>query len=474
MNSHLPKLPRIVRWRILRWVLATPLVPFLLWACNSHPFESPNPQPQQETDQYFPINPERRLDVLFMIDNSPSMEQEQDNLKRNFPVFMEELNKIPQVDLHIGVISSDLGAGPSGIQGGCGRVGGDRGILQAKTGCGLQDPMAKYLVHADDGKVKNYSGDLATVFGCMASLGVGGCGFEHQLQAARVALREDWTKENTGFLRKEAYLGVILVTDEDDCSALPSSDLFTQDMPGQQASLRCNLEGHLCSGKRPMAVENWVSKFSDCTPSTGSKLIDVAEIINDIRARKARPDEQILVAGIFGWPSSEIDAEYKIIKNAGGDLEVKPTCQSTNGSAAPGLRMKSFVDGFGASGSFYRICQDDFRDAMKEIGERLRVLIPDPCVAAPLVDTSPDSGLQADCQVADRVLEGGVYKDHPIKSCALSNNEKPCWAPVEDSTCKEAGYKIMVQRTAPAPVGTQQVIKCLTCAKDDPERCPRP
>ena len=102
-------------WRKLRWVLAAAAVPGLLWACNSHPLERPQPAPEQQTDLLYEVNPLRQLDLLFLVDNSSSMSQEQENLRNNFPAFMQELQKIPGglPDTRIAVISSNFGAGPS-------------------------------------------------------------------------------------------------------------------------------------------------------------------------------------------------------------------------------------------------------------------------------------------------------------------------------------------------------------------------
>src|SRR5688572_12898011 len=52
-------------WRNLRWALAAATVPFLLWACNSHPLEQPKPAPEQQTDLLYEVNPLRQLDLVF-------------------------------------------------------------------------------------------------------------------------------------------------------------------------------------------------------------------------------------------------------------------------------------------------------------------------------------------------------------------------------------------------------------------------
>src|SRR5262249_8144002 len=106
----------------------------------------------------------------------------------------------------------------------------------------------------------NYQGDIADVFSCIAQLGDQGCGFEHQLASVLRALGADGVAppaQNNGFLRPDAYLQVVLVTNEDDCSAPPDSDLFDSssmtvtDPLGPMQSYRCNEFGHLCSGQKP-------------------------------------------------------------------------------------------------------------------------------------------------------------------------------------------------------------------------------
>ena len=76
------------------------------------------------------------------------------------------------------------------------------------------------------------------------------------------------------------------------------------------------------------------------------------------------------MAGIFGWPLDQAGAVYRYSSEPGG-LDYAPVCQSANGSATAGLRLKAFTEAFGANGSFVSICQDDFRPALQNIGARL-------------------------------------------------------------------------------------------------------
>ena len=79
--------------RSMRWLVMFGGLPLAVWACVSHPLAQPWPEPVQETDAMVTIVPMRRLDLLFMVDNSPSMKPKQDKMKKQFP----ELINAPDV-----------------------------------------------------------------------------------------------------------------------------------------------------------------------------------------------------------------------------------------------------------------------------------------------------------------------------------------------------------------------------------------
>lgn len=64
------------------------------------------------------------------------------------------------------------------------------------------------------------TGDAAA---CLAPQGIAGCGFESPLESMKRALElgRDPSSPQFGFLRDEAVLAIVIVTDEEDCSAAP-------------------------------------------------------------------------------------------------------------------------------------------------------------------------------------------------------------------------------------------------------------
>jgi hypothetical protein len=294
---------------------------------------------------------------------------------------------------------------------------------------------------------------------------VGGCGFEHQLQSARVAL-QDTTPENKGFLRPNAHLAIVILSDEDDCSAPVDSDLFAQEVPGTEASWRCAREGHVCNGRQPPLSE-FSAPLADCRASDTGKLIPVQQIVDSIRALKARPDEQILVSGIFGWPTNPSDAVYRFVRpSVARGIDYAPVCQSpSNGAAMAALRLKAFVEAFGPNGTFSSICQDDFRPTLRSIGEQLALRVGSICLPGPLVDAEPAPGVQPDCQVVERVPMAGApsgFQETPVPVCAPGKSP-PCWRPVQAADCRDSEHRLVFDRNGRAPSpGTMVAVRCTT------------
>lgn len=440
------------------------MLPFLLWSCNSHPLQKPTPQTTGEIAQFREVNPIRNVDIVFVVDNSGSMAEEQQNLARNFPIFMDELANVQGADIRIGVVSSDLGAGAMTTNGQCTPGPGDNGTmcntrgLDRCTMCGVQ---GRYLRTVNP----NFTGNIRDVFTCVARLGTTGCSFEHSIGALTRALDNT---ENGDFLRSDAYLAFVLITDEEDCTARPDSAMFATPTAGQDWSLRCSLEAHSCNGKHNDGTADVNLAINECQAATDGQLIPISELVNQVLAKKGGENNMVIAAGIFGWPlpGDEVNARYQqTAGNAGlGDRTMRPICASqANGSATPAYRVKSFVESF-QNNSTYSICQNDFREAMRRIGAKIRATVGPPCIEARLVDIAPmEAGMQADCTVTERrPLGNNKYEETPLRACA-GGDTAPCWRVVPATGCP-AGHMVEIDRQGAQPLeGTQQSIRCLSC-----------
>lgn len=444
---------------------AVVVLPFVLFACNSHELQEPTPMPVAESRQYREVNPIRDVDILFVVDNSNSMGQEQANLARNFPVFMQELQAVEGglPNVHIGVVSSDMGAGVGTGATTCPQMGGDQGILanvrtKDLSSCGLDLARSRFIVADATGATNNFTGDVSGVFSCLAALGTGGCSFEHTLAAARAALTRP---ENEGFLRQNAYLAIILITDEDDCSAPPDTDLFSTSDPQAGWSFRCAQNGHTCAGGR-VQTQALSVPLEQCTATpSGTGLTPVSQFVNDIVALKEDPNH-FIVAGIFGWPvggAQAVGGTYRV-SQGGTQFNLSAVCNSSNGNATPALRVKAFVESF-QNHVVTSICQEDFREAMKTIGEKIKTVVGPTCVENELADADLSTKeREIDCQVTEKRAGAETV----LPRCG-AGGARPCWSPVDDAACAASRTRIDIMRDGEAPPGTQQVIKCLTCVK---------
>jgi hypothetical protein len=335
------------------------------------------------------FTPTRMVDMLFVVDDSPETTLLQQNLLRNFPTILNTLSNSPAglPDLRIAVVSTDMGAGDGSIAQ-CDATGGKNGIFQytargACTSTGLA-PGATFI--ANNGVVQNYTGNLADVFTCIARLGEQGCGFEHQLAAAARALGADGQappEENQGFLRPEAYLFIIVVTNEDDCSAPPGSSLF--ELPdalngpfGFAGNYRCNEFGHLCNGVKPPRIPpsgdaSEVVTLHEChSAEEAGMLIPVARLVAQIRSLKRFPDQQIVVTAIAG-PAEPYEVHWTIRGNETSPrAHIGHSCTASDGSIAdPAVRIADWVSAFGANALFLPACATDFAPAAQRLGDIL-------------------------------------------------------------------------------------------------------
>src|SRR4051812_25248140 len=198
-----------------------PLAVSVLAGCPDRSIDVVEPLQGRVEAKDIPVNINRDIDLLFVIDNSPSMADKQANLADNFPRFIDVLRSIPGglPNVHIGVATSDMGTqgpppstGPSiggGAAGTCAGIGKD-GALQKSAA--VNDVFISDIADPVTGKRNpNYTGDLATVFGAIAKgAGAKGCGFEQHLGAVQRALTNP---ANGDFLRPTAYLGIIIIAD---------------------------------------------------------------------------------------------------------------------------------------------------------------------------------------------------------------------------------------------------------------------
>jgi hypothetical protein len=354
--------------------------------------------------------PTTKVDLLIVVDDSGSMAEEQALLQAQFEAMLVTLTAAlgQAPDLHVGVTSTDLGTGAFPITY-CEEPGGDAGRLLKGTcaypegvswivdaepalGCTVErnldgtcaahnciaancihEGSTTFVVDADGCPRCRNTGPQTTAeaFSCIAGLGTTGCGFEQQLEAMYLAL--DQNPSNTGFLRDDAVLAILFVTDEDDCSAsnpqiFDNTQVLIDSPLGPLTSFRCFEFGVTCN----VNDRTTLGERTDCVPRD-----DAGALLHPIRRytdflTSLRDPGRIVVAAIAG-PADGNSVTVGLDEYQQPDLQ--KSCVAASGAAAPGIRMSAFVNRVTApdeqSGAYASICQSSFTTALESLGARI-------------------------------------------------------------------------------------------------------
>ncbi|MEX1367576.1 MAG: vWA domain-containing protein [Nannocystaceae bacterium] len=464
--------------RNLWTALCLVLVPAMA-ACNAHPLKAVELKTEQEDDDTVPLSVNRDVDILFVIDNSRSMAQEQATLARNFGPLIERLTAV-EANYRIAVTTTDAGhLHCSGNDGGnyklrsCRRraedfrtTGGDDyfdeacasvcaheeiGILPTST---FQDPTPRERpwIESING-VTNLADEVDPVeaFQCFGPQGVTGCGFESPLEAMRLGLLQagDERSEEYGFMRPGAILAVVIVTDEADCSARygqvtdpwdvqdGSRALWspTNAAEGRLTSEVCWFAGVQCEQSPDGTQECWaVDKAADGSEATNEAeavlhpLDRYTELLTQLEAdkQKINPEQELLVAVLSGVPTTYdggripytqgVDEQFRL------DHGIGAGCESANGKAAPPVRLAELADAFRTEETdvnLYSVCKEDYSDAMSSIADAIGKQVRPPCVKTCVADTDPiAAGVQPECSLTEEyvALDGEIVR-YPIPEC---------------------------------------------------------
>ncbi len=465
----------------------------LLAGCPDRTISEVNPQQGRVEYKDIPVSVNRDIDILFVIDDSPSMLDKQTNLKNNFPNFINVLNTIEGglPNVHLGVVSSDLGtkgaedaqAGP-GIGSGPGSCSGsgDSGNLQkgADTSMLVSGNFINDQKNTDGSRTANYCSNgttctLAAAFSAVASLGASGCGFEQHIEAAKRAVNNN--PLNAGFVRQTAYLAVIFIQDEDDCSFAHSTILGNDtNTLGPLQSFRCNRFGHICTtGGNNSTEMNNVGAKDGCSSNESSQyLTSVGDYVSFFKGFKSDP-LNVIMAGIAG-PTKPYEVELRTPPGGGSAIPaVAHSCsyQGANGTevADPSVRLVELLSAFPNRNTFQTICTPDLSPALTQIAQLLRTVIGSPCIEGNLADVDPTTaGVQYDCSVSDVRNYGKANQtEEVLPQCNNlndpdSSSNKPCWAIHPDATkCMTApNLTLEVFRNEAPALDTHVISYCVT------------
>jgi len=316
------------------------------------------------------------LDLLFVVDNSGSMTEEQVSLYLSFPKLFADLSPLYD-SIHVGFITTDMGTGGFAVPTCSEPNFGDDGVLRTTGNTAIDGCMARYPSFIEYSPASDNSGSFALDAGCIGVVGTGGCGLEQTLEAMLKAAtpstqgpsgRFDGTFGmgtmghadgiNAGLLRPDADVAVVILSEEGDCSALdpeianPASSVYTGDF-----NLRCF--------RYPDALQP-VERYTDGL----------------LAGRDPRRLHYLLISGVptdaVGTGFASILAHPGMQEQIDPDIptRLRPSCNvAGRGFAFPPRRMVELgrqLDERGAAASIHSICQSDYAPAMDALVEMLR------------------------------------------------------------------------------------------------------
>lgn len=338
----------------------------------------------------------RNVDLLLVVDDSQSMADEQINLAAQIPLLVRDLTTPPDRDgngapdwgaadrVRIAVVNTDLGTSgappPAGLGSNCAGYG-EQGRWQGSAECGAT-PGLQVFAQGEDAEA------YADRIGCLVeSLGIRGCGVEAQLEAAARGVEAG---AGAGFPAADAILGVLVLSDEEDCSLADPGSFYARFTP-RNGNVLCQR----------------VAQGQDATDPAWLSSIDT--LLERISA--GREPEGFVYAAITGIPlDASGDGAAEILERGemqyaeqlvDGALAPVPACESENGNAAPARRIVELARR--APGSvLHSICDGDFRPAVQELVARIAERLPGVCLTRAI----PRLGDRVECRMEETLPAG--------------------------------------------------------------------
>jgi hypothetical protein len=346
-------------------------------------------------------DPPTKLDVLFMIDDSLSISDDQGPLVEAartelFPQLRSMTGELP--DLHIAIASTsvDVPGVPASPSLYCSDTPNGKFVSGAwypetqpdATPCTVVN--GPFLIDAPDGsggRTTNYSGTIEDAFACMATTGHHGCGYEAPLEGMRRALT---IPDNAGFLRDDAMLLVVFLGDEDDSSGTdprmwPANDPFYDNARWFEYGVTCTPD------------DASVGPRIDCSPRTDSTEVSpIGPYIDFLHALKSDPG-LVMVAGIVP-PAGPIS----VVQVSSSWVDLGAACTPPDRNAVQGApRMNAFMPEFPARYVLTSLCDDSMELRVHQIASSVAgVMTNRPCLLTPR-GSAPDR-----CRAWDVAADG--------------------------------------------------------------------
>lgn len=161
----------------------------------------------------------RKVDILWVIDNSGSMDSSQRNLTANFSSFISDF-QAKGFDFHMAVTGTDAWRSRTMALTADGMSNASV-LRRARPGRINYTNPFNYATNSGYSVLDSLTPNLSNIFVTNATQGTTGTGDERAFESIRAFLD---APENSSFRRADAFLSVIIVSDEDDFSGYTSQN----------------------------------------------------------------------------------------------------------------------------------------------------------------------------------------------------------------------------------------------------------
>jgi hypothetical protein len=442
----------------------------IYYACNDHPVDTLEQSVIASGQQNLSLAAKTKIDFLFVVDQSDSMVEEQEGLAQNFQVFssliFQELKD--SADYRIAVVTTGYNPGNKTFPINLGKfVNRPNRTIPGLSEC--PDEMSPILTPDSLLEACNIS-DVACQeqvlqdkFQCLAQVGEGGINQEKGLESMRLALscngpnRNAFSEcciddgrgafmynpackasESIKFLRPDALLVVIFLSDEDDCSTYGDNPIDSplavcsipfEDLGNVNAQQQAFLNPRYCGDRSPNQcftdecdTSNVISCYETrcqmldnrgCRQNT-ERLSSVEIYYNDLLALKPRPADQIIIASIVapgvyvqgqpiryateGLVDSQCENKDFINQNLDyccpngncGSSNAVVACSVGNNEGYAGWRYMRLMEKFGNNGlgcsdgqgvnDCVHICADDLSEPLDALRTKVIEAVGDYCL----------------------------------------------------------------------------------------------
>jgi hypothetical protein len=324
------------------------------------------------------------IDALIVVDDSPSMAGRGDVVAAVAAELASTVAQFPGVvDLQMLVVTTSQ--------------------LDHRSGECAHPPAAPPRCAADPflrltptcGQRSNFSTSIPEAFACALAVGSAGCAVEQPLAAIRSALEGP-------FLRPSPRPFVLVITDEDDCSAPP--------------------------GPLPFSVDSTEAEH------------DAPELA--ARCRQAEERAELV----------PVPSYAALLEGRGATLSVLTTL--------PAPRLEKLTQSV-TTGSVHDLSPTNAAIALTGLGQRLGIIIGQACLPPHLVDQdAARAGVQPQCVVTEQTPDDtGKMVSAALPSCEAA--APPCWRVVQAPECTDSGLSWSIDHGGcTPPPGTQVQTSC--------------